>query len=98
MKRSCFVGLLLVWVLWTRTQGPTTDDWNGASGFKDEAQCAANMKEKLDVWRTFKDAKFTGNTVTFMENKTSMIYICLPDTEDPRKEDPRKGKAPRKEK
>ena len=94
MKRSCLVGLLLMWVLWTRTQGPTAaDDWVGAAGFKDEAQCTANMKEKLDVWRKFKDAKFTLNSVTFTENKTTIFYMCLPDSEDPRK-----GKAPKKEK
>ena len=93
MKRSCFVGFLLMWVLWTRTQGPTTDDWNGSSGFKDEEQCVSNMKEKLDVWRKFKDAKLTGNTITFTETKTTVYFMCLPDSEDPRK-----AKTPKKEK
>jgi hypothetical protein len=93
MKRSCFTGLLIAWVLWIRTQGLTMDDWTQQVGFISEAQCAISMKEKLDVWRPFKDAKFTANTVTFTENKTTMSYICLPDTEDPRK-----GKTPKKEK
>jgi hypothetical protein len=51
------------------------------------------MKEKLDVWRKFKDAKFSGNSVTFTESKATTTYICLPDSEDPRK-----AKAPKKEK
>ena len=45
----------------------------------------ANMKEKLDLYRQFKDAKFTGNAVTFTENKTTMSFYCLPDSEDPRR-------------
>ena len=55
------------------------------SVFFSEAECAANMKEKLDIWRKFKDAKFTGNSVTFTENKTTMSYMCLIENEDPRK-------------
>jgi hypothetical protein len=93
MKRLCSVGFLLVWVLWIRTVGPTADDWTQLSGFINEAQCASNMKEKLDVWRAFKDSKFTGNSVLFTENKTTVSYMCLPDNEDPRK-----GKTPKKEK
>lgn len=93
MKRFYLAVLLAMWVLWTRTQSPTVDDWVGAAGFKDEAQCAANMKEKLDVWRKFKDTKFTANSVTFTESKTTTSYLCLPDSEDPRK-----GKLSKKEK
>jgi hypothetical protein len=94
MKRSSLFGFLFMWVLWTRTQGPaSSEDWVGSAGFKDEAQCTANMKEKLDIWRKFKDAKFTGNSVTFTESKATTTYICLPDSEDPRK-----GKMPKKEK
>ncbi len=84
MKISCCLGFLLAWVLWTRTQGPTTDDWTAASGFLTKEQCEANMKEKLDVWRAFKDAKFTKNSVTFTDNNSMMTFLCLPDTEDPR--------------
>jgi len=43
------------------------------------------MKDKLDMWRQFKDAKFEGNTVTFTSNNSSMTYLCLPEAEDPRK-------------
>ena len=93
MKRSCFAGLLIAWVLWIRTQGPAMDDWTQQVGFISEAQCASSMKEKLDVWRPFKDAKFTANGVTFTDTKMTMSYLCLPDTEDPRK-----GKLPKKEK
>jgi hypothetical protein len=85
MKKSCYVAFVLAWVLWTRTQGPTTDGWTGASGFQNQEKCLANMKEKLDLYRQFKDAKFTGNAVTFTENKTTMIFYCLPDSEDPRR-------------
>ena len=93
MKRSCSVGLLIVWVLWIRTQGATTDNWTQQAGFISETQCATSMKEKLDVWRQFKETKFNGNAVTFTDTKMTMSYLCLPDTEDPRK-----GKTPMKEK
>jgi hypothetical protein len=79
----CF-GLLLAWVLWTRTQTPSMDDWVATTGFASKEQCEANMKEKLDVWRSFKDAKFTKNSVTFTGNDSTMTFLCLPDTEDPR--------------
>jgi hypothetical protein len=85
MKKSCYLAFLLAWVLWTRTQAPTTDGWTGASGFQNQEKCMANMKEKLDLYRQFKDAKFTGNAVTFTENKTTMSFYCLPDSEDPRR-------------
>ena len=88
MKKSCSLALLLAWVLWTRTQGPTVDGWTGAAGFQNQEKCLANMKEKLDVWRQFRDAKFAGNSVTFTENKTTMTYYCLPDSEDPRRKPP----------
>ena len=95
MKKSCTLAFLLAWVLWTRTQGPTTDGWTGASGFQNQEKCMANMKEKLDLYRQFKDAKFAGNTVTFTENKTTMTFYCLPDSEDPRrKATKRPGNAP----
>ena len=85
MKKACHVAFLLAWVLWIRTQGPTTDSWTGAGGYQNQQRCLANIKEKLNVWRQFKDAKFTGNTVTFTENRTTVSYYCLPDTEDPRR-------------
>ena len=85
MKKSCTLALLLAWVLWTRTHGPTTDGWTGAGGFPNQEKCLANMKEKLDLYRQFRDAKFAGNAVTFTENKTTMTFYCLPDSEDPRK-------------
>ena len=90
MKKSCTLALLLAWVLWTRTQGPTNDGWTGASGFPNQEKCLANMKEKLDLYRQFKDAKYNGNTVTFTENKTTMTFYCLPDSEDPRKKVPKR--------
>jgi len=85
MKKSCTLAFLFAWVLWTRTQGPTTDGWTGVSGFQNQERCMANMKEKLDLYRQFKDAKFAGNAVTFTENKTTMAFYCLPDSEDPRR-------------
>jgi hypothetical protein len=88
MRNSCCWGLLLIWVLWTHTKGPTTDDWLGAPGFASKEKCEASMKEKLDMWRAFKDAKFSKNSVTFTSNNSSMTYLCLPDTEDPRKGKP----------
>jgi hypothetical protein len=85
MKRYCCLGLLLAWTLWIRTQGPTADSWSPAPGFATQERCLASMKEKLDLWRQFKDAKFTANAVTFTETNTTMTYYCLIDTEDPRR-------------
>ena len=85
MKKSCYLAVLLVWVLWTRTQRPTADSWVGAQGFLNQEKCLASMKEKLDLWRQFKDARFTANAVTFTETNTTMTYYCLIDTEDPRR-------------
>jgi hypothetical protein len=90
MKKSCSLALLLAWVLWARTQGPTVDSWTGTSGFQNQEKCMANMNEKLDIWRQFRDAKFAGNSVTFTENKTTITYYCLPDSEDPRRTPPAK--------
>ncbi|HEY7166805.1 MAG TPA: hypothetical protein VIB79_19725 [Candidatus Binatia bacterium] len=84
-RRSCLFTLAVLWVMWIRTQSPTAEDWTQMSGFVSETQCAANMKEKLDIWKAFSDAKFAGNSVTFTGNKTTVSYLCLPDTEDPRK-------------
>jgi hypothetical protein len=89
MKLSRSSALALAWVLWIRTQGPTVDDWAGISGFATEAQCQANIREKMETWRQFKDAKLGNNVVMFTNNKTSLTYSCLPDTDDPR---PKKGK------
>ena len=91
MKQSCYLVLLLAWVLWIRTQGPAVDSWSGAPGFLNQEKCLASMKEKLDLWRQFGDAKFAGNAVTFTENKTTMTYYCLPDSEDPRRKPKRPG-------
>ncbi|MGH7783204.1 MAG: hypothetical protein ACREO5_05110 [Candidatus Binatia bacterium] len=91
MKKYHGLVLLLAWVLWTRTQSPTNDSWTALTGFPTQERCAANLKEKLDVWRQFKDAKFGDNSVTFTDNKTTATYICLTDTEDPRQ----KGKPSR---
>jgi len=91
MKKSCYLALLLAWVRWIRTQGPGVDSWTGASGFQNQAKCLASMKEKLDLWRQFKDTKFAGNAVTFTDTRTTMIYYCLPDSEDPRRKAKRPG-------
>jgi hypothetical protein len=84
-KIGCYVGLLLVWTLWIRTQTATTDTWGSASGLASQEKCQASMKDKLDMWRQFKDSKFSGNSVTFTNNNSSMTYFCLPENEDPRK-------------
>jgi hypothetical protein len=85
MKKYYCLGLLLTWILWIRTQGPAVDSWSAAPGFANQEKCLASMKEKLDLWRQFKDARFTGNAVTFTETNTTMTYYCLIDTEDPRR-------------
>ena len=51
------------------------------------------MKDKLEVWKQFKDSKFGKNSVTFTNNNTTMSYVCLPEAEEPRKAKPAKGKA-----
>jgi hypothetical protein len=91
MKRAGYLIILLSWVLWTRTQGPAVDDWTGVAGFSTEQQCLANQKEKLDTWKQFKDAKFNKNTVVFTGNNTSMTYLCLPESQDPRTKPQTKG-------
>lgn len=88
MKRACCLALLLVWTLWTRTQTPTSDSWAPAPGFGTQEKCQASVKDKLDMWRQFKDAKFAPNSVTFTGNNSTMTYVCLPDAEDPRKAKP----------
>lgn len=91
MKR-CGLLLALMWTLWIRTQSPTSDTWNAAPGMPTQQRCAASMKEKLDLWRQFKDATFTGNSVTFTSNNSTMSYYCLPENEDPRKTPPKAAK------
>ncbi|MBI1995542.1 MAG: hypothetical protein HYU31_16675 [Deltaproteobacteria bacterium] len=85
MRKYCCLLLLVMWVLWTRSSGPTPDSWTAATGFASEEKCLASVKEKLDTWRQFKDAKFTKNAVTFTGNNSTLTYFCLPDSEDPRK-------------
>ena len=85
-KIGCYLGLLLVWTLWTRTQTATTDTWGSASGLASQEKCQASMKEKLELWKQFKDSKFEKNTVIFTNNNSSMTYVCLPEAEDPRKQ------------
>jgi hypothetical protein len=85
MKKACAVSLLLLWTLWTRTQTPTSDSWVPAPGFASQEKCQASVKEKLNTWRRFKDAEFDGDTVTFIDNNSSMTYLCLPENEEPRK-------------
>ena len=85
MKKCCYCLLLIGWVLWTRTQSPTRDGWNAVTGFNNREQCAGNMREKLNMWRQFRDAVFDDNSVTFTENSTTLTYVCLADTEDPRR-------------
>jgi hypothetical protein len=90
MKKACYLGLLLAWTLWTRTQTPTSDNWIPAPGFGTQQKCQLSMKEKLDMWRQFKDAKFGQNSVTFASNNSTLSYVCLPDADDPRKLQPAK--------
>jgi hypothetical protein len=83
--KKCGLLFVMAWTLWIRTQSPTSDSWNPAPGFANQQRCAASMKEKLDMWRQFNDAKFGDNSVTFTSNNTTMSYYCLPENEDPRK-------------
>jgi hypothetical protein len=96
MKKCGFV-LVLLWTLWTRTQTPTSDTWVAAPGLGSQAKCQASMKEKLEIWKQFKDAKFGADSVTFTSNNTTMSYVCLPEAEDPRKTPaPEKPRKPQK--
>jgi hypothetical protein len=99
MTRSCCLGLLLAWTLWTRTTTPTNDSWSAVPNLGSQARCEASMKDKLETWKQFKDAKFEKtNSVTFTTNNTTMSYLCLPDAEDPRKpEKPAKPTKPAKQ-
>lgn len=84
MKKSCYLSLLIVWVMWIRTQGPGTDSWTGVSGYLTRERCLASVKEKMDVWRQYKDAIFSERSVFFTGNQTTFTYFCLSETEDPR--------------
>ena len=94
MNKAGYLTLLLTWTIWTRTISPTSDTWLPAPGLGSRDKCLASVKEKLDMWKQFKDAKFEKNTVIFTSNNSSMTYLCLPDGEDPRKP----AKAPKPEK
>jgi hypothetical protein len=85
MKKAGYLMLLLTWTLWTRTISQTSDTWSAAPGLASQDKCLASVKDKLDMWKQFKDAKFEKNTVIFTGNNSSMSYVCLPDGEDPRK-------------
>ena len=85
MRKLRFLAVMIAWVLWIRTQSPKTDSWNALPGFQNREQCAANMKEKLAVWRGLKDTVVGENTVTFTGSNTTMTYICLTEDEDPRR-------------
>ena len=85
MKKAGYLMLLLTWTLWTRTISQTSDTWSAAPGLASQDKCLASAKDKLDMWKQFKDAKFEKNTVIFTGNNSSMSYVCLPDGEDPRK-------------
>jgi len=85
MKKAGYLLLLLTWTLWTRTISQTSDTWSAAPGLASQDKCLASVKDKLDMWKQFKDAKFEKNTVIFTGNNSSMSYVCLPDGEDPRK-------------
>jgi hypothetical protein len=90
--KKCGLVFAIAWTLWIRTQGPTSDSWNAAPGLPTQQKCAASIKEKLDTWRQFKDATFSGNSVTFTSNNTTMSYYCLPEAGDPRKPAPKPAK------
>lgn len=77
--------LALIWTLWIRTQTTTSDTWNAAPGFPSQDKCEVSIKEKLNTWRQFNDAIFSGNSVTFTGNNSTIIYLCLPDNQDPRR-------------
>ena len=85
MRKFCYIAAIIAWVLWIRTQSPKADSWNALPGFESRELCAVNAKEKLAVWRQFKDAVISDDSVTFTDNNTTMIYICLSDDEDPRR-------------
>ena len=94
MKKCFYWAVLIAWVLWIRTQSPTTDSWNALPGFASRERCAVNAKEKLAVWRQFKDSVISDNTVTFTEKNTTITYICLSDDDPRRKPKPLVPKQP----
>ena len=94
MKKACYLTMMLAWVLWTKTTSPISDTWSAVPGFNTQEKCQTSMKDKLDMWKQFKDSKFEKNTVTFTSNNSSMTYVCLPESEDPRK--PAKTPKPQK--
>ena len=85
MKKACYLALIVTWTLWIRTISQTSDTWSAAPGLASQDKCLASVKDTLDMWKQFKDAKFEKNTVIFTSNNSSMSYVCLPDGDDPRK-------------
>ena len=88
LRRSCTL-ILLAWIMWMHTEGPQTDSWTQLTGFATERQCQDSVADKLATWKHFNDAKFSGTSVAFSENKMSLTYLCLAENEDPRKTKPR---------
>jgi hypothetical protein len=88
MKHAAII--ILAWVMWIHTQQPNQDSWSALTGFASEKHCFDNVKEKLQTWSQFHDAKFNGLSVTFAENKVTLSYLCLSDDQDPRREKPKK--------
>ena len=85
MKKYFYLAAMIAWVLWIRTQSTKGDSWNALPGFQNREQCAANMKDKLAVWRGFKEAIVGEDTVKFTGSNTTISYICLSEDEDPRR-------------
>ena len=93
MARSCCLGLLVAWVLWTHNYfGSGKSEPVGA--YDTRAQCMASVKDELVFWRRYKQPANPVLDVTMNEGDGRLAVIfkdgsiftlqCLPDTVDPR--------------
>jgi len=88
LKRSCYLGLVLAWVMWVRfgdVRGskPQLTEWDPQEGFETGADCQSSLQKWLDQFKKEKDSKIIGGSVIHKGG----LYVerrCLPDSVDPR--------------
>lgn len=86
------------WVMWMHGTGTLGDEWALASAYENKAQCdfgvtsgllqLSNQLRKNPDFRNFSSYGSPGNFVLTFDlvvgGKSEVLFICLPDTVDPR--------------
>jgi hypothetical protein len=99
-KCSRLIGLLLAWVMWSKTEkifpfDPTYERWIFAEAFSTQSQCLSMVRDSLEKMKklpeqfpTLKGMFTNFNEQGYLFNSDSSIlrttYLCVPDTIDPR--------------